>query len=156
MKVKVLIPIILNNDVTLMGGDIAEGKIINVQKPKRLKRNATFSFQLVNYTSSDTGRTHYVQSNEYVGKYTTQFNKAGIAKKAALTAGNYFVHGISAGYTAIEGAVKNEEDNRLKSSAVALYESTPLSYSEKGKDIVIKKGDKFYLRFNTNEEDFEE
>ena len=53
--------------------------------------------------------------------------------------------GISCGYRTVEGAVKNPEGNRLKSAGVALYNSTPLAYINKGKDILINVGDNFLL-----------
>ena len=148
VKLKILSNIVLDDNLTLMKGDIAEGKVINVKDPKRLKRNATFSVQLLSVHQTGTGNVIHLK-DEYIGKYTTELNKADIAKSAALTVGNYFIHGISAGFTVVEGAVKNEENNRLKSSAVALYESSPVSYIEKGTEIHIKTNEAFYLKFKT-------
>ena len=73
-----------------------------------------------------------------------------------LSVGNHFVKGISLGYHAVEGAVKNEEGNRFKSSAVSVYESTPFSYVEKGEEIVIPKNNIFILNFKVKGEENEE
>lgn len=87
----------------------------------------------------------------YPAKYTTKLNKGQMAKSAALSVGNHFVKGLSMGYSAIEGAVKNEQDNRLKSGAVSLYESSPLSYVEKGHEIEIAEEQIFLLNFKVKD-----
>ena len=143
--IKVLGEIQLDKDITLKNGDIVHGKIVDVTDPKRLKRNATFSFVPTTINSASV-------KNEYPGRYTSKLNKGEIAKSAALTVGNHFVTGLSMGYHAIEGAVKNEEGNRLKSSAEAVYESSPVSYIEKGEEITINKNEIFYLNFKSYKE----
>lgn len=75
-----------------------------------------------------------------------------MAKPAALGVGSYFVKGLSIGYSAVEGAVKNEDDGRIKSGAKAAYESSPFSYVEKGSEIVIPKGQNFLLNFKLKDE----
>ena len=91
------------------------------------------------------------------GKYSAklEIDKGQIAKSAALGVGNYFVKGISMGYYAVEGAVKNESDNRFKSSAKSVYENSPFAYVEKGQDIEIKVNDIFGLKFDVDNEDEE-
>ncbi len=49
--------------------------------------------------------------------------------------------------------MKNEEGNRLKSGAQAFYESTPLSYANKGADLDIKQGDVFFIKFKNPKND---
>ena len=76
-----------------------------------------------------------------------------MAKKAVLGVGDHFVKGLSMGVAAVEGAVENNEGNRLKSGAKSLYKASPISYVGKGQDIQINKSDIFYLKFpNTNKE----
>ncbi|MFR1672125.1 MAG: hypothetical protein ACLSWI_04190 [Candidatus Gastranaerophilaceae bacterium] len=151
ISVRVIDELVLDENITLNQGDILKGKIVDVQDPKRLKRDATFSF--VPYEYKDRfGNVHTIKE-DYTAKYTTKFNKGEAAKSAALSVGNYFVKGLSMGYNAIEGAVKNEKDNRLKSSVNAVYESSPFSYVEKGEYIVIEKYQNFLLNFRTKEEE---
>ena len=129
-------------------GSIIEGSI-STTEAKRLKRDATFTFtpkQLI----TPEGETITVKRH-FIGNYRKEINKGQIAKSVALSAGNFVVKGFSTGYTAIEGAVKNEEGNVIKSSAKAVYESTPLSYAEKGKDLEIKQGEHFYINFEVDE-----
>ena len=126
-------------------GSILEGKVIT-KDAQRLKRDATFSFVPINLTTPE-GNVIKVERH-FIGKYTKEINKGKIAKTVALSAGNFVVKGFSTGFTAVEGAVKNEEGNRLKSSAVAVYESTPLSYVEKGDALEIKSGEHFYINFD--------
>lgn len=150
MYVKILEDIILDETLSFKNGDIIEGKVVDVTDPKRLKRNATFSFVPVSYRNS-SGETIEIRGY-YPAKYTTKLNKGQLAKTAALGVGNFFVKGLSLGYSAVEGAVKNEKDNRFKSSVNEVYEDSPFSYVEKGGEIVIKKDQVFYLNFKVKDE----
>lgn len=151
MSVRIVTDVIEDYKVVVPKDTIVYGKIVNVKDPKRLKRNATFSFQPTSYTDLQ-GITHPIK-RQIAGKYTTKLDKKEVAKSAALSVGSYFVKGLSMGYRTIEGVVKDEEDNRLKSGAKALYESSPVSYIEEGKDIEIKAGENFYLQFNPPNEE---
>lgn len=151
-SVRVLDELVLDENVSLKENDILEGKIVDVKNPKRLKRNAVFTF-VPEVLKSESGQIVEIKGY-YPAKFTTKLNKGQIAKSAALGVGNYFVKGLSMGYSALEGAVKNEQDNRLKSSVVSVYENSPLSYVEKGHDIEIAKEQIFLLNFKVkNEED---
>ena len=48
--------------------------------------------------------------------------------------------------------IKNERGNRAKSAAISAYESTPLSYANKGKEIEIRKGQIFVMSFKAKDE----
>ncbi len=154
MHVKVLDGIVLDENLLFENGYIVEGRIVDVTNPKRLKRNATFSFVPVSFTD-DKGNVTYIKGY-YPAKYTTKINKGQLAKSAALGVGNFFVKGLSMGYSAVEGAVKNEKDNRFKSSVNAVYEDSPFSYVEKGGEIIIKKDQNFFLNFKVKDEPDEE
>lgn len=150
MSVRVVTDVTEDYKVIVPKDTIVYGKIVNVKDPKRLKRNASFSFQPTSYTDPQ-GITHPIK-RQFSGKYTTKLDKKAVAKSAALSVGNYFVKGLSMGYRTIEGVVKDEEDNRLKSGAKALYESSPVSYIEEGQEIELKAGEIFYLQFNPPKE----
>ncbi len=154
LTVKAVTDLNLDDELLIFEGYTLKGDIVDVVSPKRLKRDASFAFILTEYTDND-GIVHKVEriDNKIVkGKFTTKFDYKSVAKSAALSVGNYFVKGLSMGYAAVEGAVKNEEGNRFKSSAVSVYESTPLSYVEKGEDIVIAKDQVFILNFKLRDE----
>ena len=153
IEVKAVSDMDLNEELLIMDGYILKGNLVDVVSPKRLKRDATFSFVLTEYTDNN-GTKHIVNPQEhlYKGKFTTQFNYKHVAKTAALSVGNFFLQGLSIGYAAVEGAVKNEEGNRVKSSAISVYESTPISYVEKGEDIVILKDQIFCLKFKLKDD----
>ena len=152
MSVKVVVDVYNDeNQLAVPKGTIINGKIVDVKDPRRLKRNATFSFVPTTYTDVN-GNVNKVKRH-FAGKYTTPIDKKKLAKNAALGVGNYFVKGLSMGYNTLEGVVKNEEDNRLKSGAKALYKSSPISYIEEGQDIEIKTGEIFYLRFSEPEDE---
>lgn len=145
IKIKLLDNLELTEDITVNAGAEMFGTLVDVVSPKRLKRNAKFSFKPQWYTDA-TGKKHII-NEDITASYTTTLNKADIAKHAVLGVGNHFVKGLSMGVAAIEGAVENEQGNRVKSSAKSLYEASPVSYAGKGKDIQIEENDVFYLKF---------
>lgn len=145
MSVKALDDLVLDENLTIKNGCIIRGQVVDVISPQRLKRNANFKFIPTSYIGLN-GNVIDIKGY-YPAKYTTKLNKGDIAKSAALSVGNHFVKGLSLGYKAIEGAVKNEKDNRFKSGVNSLYEASPFSYVEKGSDIVIQKDQVFLLNF---------
>ena len=154
MSIKTMDDLFLDENLTIKSGSVIKGQIVDVKGPKRLIRNANFQFVPLSFVDLN-GQTVEIRGY-YPAKYTTKLNKGEIAKTAALSVGNYFVKGLSLGYSAIEGAVKNEKDNRFKSSVNEVYEDSPFSYVETGEDIVIKKEQIFLLNFKTKSNDDEE
>ena len=131
-------------------------KILTVVDPKRGKRNASFFFFLISYT---TGNTTCIIEEEMYGKYSKfvlskeeikKIPPTTVIKKAALTVGDYFVKGLSICYSFVEGVVKNDKDNRFKSGVSNAYEESPLSLISEGEQLDIKIGDSFYLVFKTD------
>ena len=111
--VKVLNEIVFDSKLTVPANALIKGKIENIKNPKRLKRNAVFTFLPVEYEYN--GVTNTIEK-AYPAKYTTILNKKDLAKSAVLGVGNHFIKGLSMGVSAIEGAVQNKEGNRFKSS----------------------------------------
>ena len=130
---------------TIEAETVIHGNLVDVTSPKRLKRDAGFSFEPVSYI--DTSGKQVKFKDEMKASFTIPMDKKKVAKSAALGVGNFFVKGLSMGVAAVEGVVTNNEGNRLKSGAVSVYEASPVSYVEKGKDLHIKKNDLFYLKF---------
>ena len=151
MSVKILENLTIDDNVVFTEGTIVNGKVVDVTDPKRLKRDATFTFVPLNYVDKD-GKTIYIKGY-YPAKYTTKLNKGELAKNVGLGVGSFFVKGLSLGYSAVEGAVKNEKDNRFKSSVTEVYKDSPLSYVEKGGEIVIEKHQPFYLNFKSKDDE---
>lgn len=145
IKIQLSEPIELSNNVTLPAGTKLNGNLIDVVSPKRLKRDATFSFNPTSYIDGN-GKVCKIKQH-IIASYAEPVDKGGLAKSTALGVGNYFVKGLSIGVAAVEGAVKNTEDNRLKSSVVSAYESSPLSYVEKGEELEIIQEQHFFLKF---------
>ena len=145
ISVQIMEPLEVNSDEFLEAGFKLNGDLYDVVSPKRLKRDADFSFRPITYIDND-GKRHDI-TTDITASYTEPLDKGKVAKNAALSIGNFFFKGLKAGASAIAGAVKNEQGNRMKSAGVSLYEASPVSYVEKGEDIVIKKDDIFYLKF---------
>ena len=150
MSIKLLEDIAVDDTLTIKAETIVDGNVVDVTDPKRLKRNASFTFVPTSY-KDERGQVVVIK-NYYPAKYTTKVNKGQLAKSAALSVGNFFVKGLSSGYSAVEGAIKNEKDNRFKSSVTEVYQDSPLSYVEKGEELVIEKGQLFFLNFRTKDD----
>ncbi len=136
-------------------GSIITGKIVDVTDPKRLKRNATFTFVPTNYYDASNNENYSISQN-ISGKYSamTDVTPKNVAKQGAVFVGDKLVDGFfGPGIAIVEGAVKNEHGNRAKSAAVSLYESTPLSYANKGKEMEIKKDQIFIMSFKTKDDE---
>ena len=140
MSVKLLEDIVLDDNTTLAADYILDGKIVDVTDPKRLKRNATFTFVPVSYKDKN-GKVSQIKAY-CPAKYTTKINKGELAKSVGLGVGSFFV----------KGAIKNEQDNRFKSSVTNVYNDSPLSYVEKGEELVIEKEQVFFLNFKLKDD----
>ena len=142
----------------LKSGDIINCTVVDVDAPKRGKRNAVFYVQANSITATNGSSTTLDKC--YIGKYSKtvispkelkNVNYGKVAKKAALTVGNHFVKGISTGVAFVEGVAENNEDNRLKSGLKNAYEESPLSYAGKGVELDIKPDETFYFVFKDTE-----
>lgn len=150
ISVKLLEPLVLSKKDVYASGTVMKGNLIDVISPKRLKRDAGFTFEPTMYYDSD-GNIQNIDS-KIKADYTVPLDKGELAKSVTLGVGSYFVKGLSIGVAAVSGAIKNEDNNRLKSSATAVYEATPMSYIQKGEDIYLQKDDHFFLKFYTKKD----
>lgn len=147
ISVLILDSLAISEKETIKAGSVVKGDLTDVISPKRLKRDAGFSFVPKSYID-EKGKTKKINSNVRA-KYTEPVDKAELAKNVTLGVGSYFVKGLSMGVAAVSGAIKNENDNRLKSSAGAMYEASPFSLVKKGEDLYIEKNTHFFLKFST-------
>ena len=148
-KLKIKEGFVMEDGTKVRANTIIEGKVIEVAGPKSLKRNATFKFVPEVYYDPIEEVTKNVK-RDFEGKYSSlsEINTKYVVKKGAITAGNMLVGSfVAPAVGLVEGAVKNEKGNRAKSAVVSAYESTPLSYVSKGKDLEIKKGQVFIMSF---------
>ena len=157
-KVKILESFVADNGIVVHQDTVIEGDIVNVKSPQRLKRNATFKFVPKTYFDPQVGEAKIVK-RDFEGKYSSrgELDAKTLAKKGAVSAGNMFIGSFVAPTVGfVEGAIKNERGNRVKSAAISAYESTPLSYANKGKEIEIKSGQIFFMNFKLKNEVEEE
>lgn len=153
-QVKTLESFVADNGITVHQNTIITGKIEKVTAAKRLKRNATFRFVPKTYLDPQVGYNQSVK-RYFEGKYSSrsELDAKTLAKKGAITAGNMLIGSFVAPTVGlVEGAVKNERGNRAKSAAISAYESTPLSYANKGKELEFSKGQIFIMNFKLKEE----
>lgn len=154
-QVRVVEGFVANEGFVVNSGSIIEGRIEDVKKAKRLKRDGSFKFVPEFYYDSQNGFSKQIQKS-FVGKYSkrTELDAKTLAKKGAVTAGNIFIGSfVGPGVALIEGTVKNEEGNRAKSAIVSVYESTPLSYANKGEELEFKTGQIFIMNFKLKDEE---
>ncbi len=144
----------VTDNYPVYAGSIVKGKIESIANPKRLKRNANFTFVPTDYYDYKTQQWYEIK-RDFSGKYSslTDVSAKSVAKTGAVFVGNKLVDGFfGPGVALVEGAVKNEQGNRAKSAAVSVYESTPISYINKGKDLEIKQGQIFVMNFKMPED----
>jgi hypothetical protein len=144
--------------IPFYSGSVITGKIVSIKQPKRMKRNAQFTFIPTKYYDSISKRTTDIDT-KVKGKYspTSDATAGKILKKSVVIVSSKLISGfISPGVALIEGLVKNEEGNRAKSAAKSVYESTPISYLEKGKELVIRENQVFIMNFKLAKEDEQE
>lgn len=147
-QVKILEGFTMESGFQVNSGSKILGNIENVKDPARLKRDASFVF-VPTYFYDVNGQSYKIKK-DFNGKYSakSEMSTGKMLKKGAITAGNHLISGaFGPGIALVEGAVKNEKGNRAKSAVVAAYESTPLSYANKGKEIEIKQGQQFIMNF---------
>ena len=145
ISVQLLEPVEIKKNKFVKAGGTLEGDLVDVVSPKRLKRDANFAFVPKSYTDID-GKTRKIKV-KIKASYTEPIDKKQVAKKTVATAGNLVVAGFSLGVAAVEGAVKNEDGNRFKSSVSSAYEASPLAYAKKGEELEVKSGQVFFLKF---------
>lgn len=157
-KLKVIEGFVADNGTVIHDNTIIEGDIVDVSSPKRLKRAASFTFIPHTYYDPQVGQEQDV-IRDFKGKYSirTDITPTYVAKKGALTAGNLLIGCFVAPTVGlVEGAVKNERDNRAKSAVVSAYENTPFSLANKGKELEFKEGQVFMMNFKLKTENDEE
>ena len=152
IDVRVLEPAELGS-IVLKQDDILHCKIVKIVNPKRGKRSASFCVNPVSYTS---GEETFEINESYYGNYSARIlskeelknvDTVKVGKKAALTIGNHFVKGVAPVFSLAEGAIKNEEGNRIESGVKQVYKDSVFSYVEKGENLDLKEGTPFYLIF---------
>lgn len=139
------------DSIMIFKGDIINCVLDKVVDPSRAKRDAKIYLKVDSY--DDRLGNHKVEKNlvakyadSVIGKDTVKkIPSKNNAKKAAGFIGDHFFKGVSYGISFVDGAIENKDGNRLKSGAKQVYEDSFLSMVEYGKDIVIEKGDEFYL-----------
>lgn len=135
----------LSDRATLEEGASVTVKVTEYVPPKRGKRNGYAKIQVISYTvPSKNNERISVTSDELIGtlKQSTPLDKKELAKKAGITVAGQVLKfpGFSQAVAVSKGLIApNENQSRLESAEKNLYESTPLTYSEKGHDLHIEK-----------------
>lgn len=144
-KVQLLEPFYINQDNLILDQNfILDGYIDSVIPPKRLKQDATFVYVPTKYTDNNN-QIHAI--SDIIATHATKINKTDLVVSSALILTIGLVPALLGvtGFFAAEGAIKNTEGNRLKSSTDNAYNKTFLSIGEKGNNLKINKGEQFLL-----------
>lgn len=157
-SVKIIEDTFLNDEFKFEKDAVINGKITKVIPPKRLKQDACFVFKAKNYTipSQDNKIIKIKNTSKTRTKVKPYIpvDKTEMAEKAALAVAGTMVKGISVGINFAKGVIKpSEGENRLHSGVKNAYENSPLSYYEKGDDLVLKAGS--LVKFSLDEDLFE-
>ena len=109
--------------------------------PKRGKRDGYLKVQLISYTIPSKDK--YIEISEIYEGSLRPSNKKDfkeIAEHTGVSVAGHFlkIPGFSQAVAVSKGLINpNQDESRLKSAGKNLYESTPLTYIEKGKDFNI-------------------
>lgn len=125
----------------LESGTIIEGLVTRVENPKRGKQNAYFVF--LPYIIFHDEQMVVSQKPFAVAKVVgySPIDTKKLVGRVFKTAANFAIKGASFGISFVEGAAKAEEGERIQSGLVNIYNDSPLSYIEPGKDLNIEPGD---------------
>lgn len=129
---------------------IEENSIVTVKinqyvEPKRGKRSGYAKVNLISYTvPSKNNETVNTENRDIAGtlRLSNPLDKKEILKNAGVSAAGHFlkIPGFSQAIAVSKGLINpNPEQNRLQSAGTNLYESTPLTYAEKGVDLIIEE-----------------
>ena len=149
IDVKVLAPAVLGN-YSLNEGDIIHCQVLDVSRPTRGKRDASFIVKPLSINSETQ------IEGDFVGGYSKRvlskeelknLDKKDVAIGAAKTAGNFFVKGFGQGISFAQGVVQNKGEKPIRSGLKKVYKDSPLSYAEKGQELSITPEDTFYFVF---------
>lgn len=145
-NIETLEKINLGHGVVIQPGTVVAGRVVKITKPRRGKRNAYFEFVPIamRYNGVTTKIEHPSVVADIIGYRKIDPEKAAIyiAKKAT----NFIFLGASFGVSFIEGTMKAEEGDRLKSGLKQTYKDTPLSLIEPGSELNIEIGDTLKFR----------
>jgi len=133
-----------SSDLCMKEGDKLDVKLIEYIEPKRGKRNGYYKIEfkgIGGITISGKMRVSEPQDMQ------------SIAKKAGITITGHIlkVPGFSQAIAVSKGLINPAENkNRLQSAGENLYQSTPLTYVEKGKDFEVEEDGIVILKIKEN------
>ncbi len=127
-------------------GTIVEGQVTRVENPKRGKQNAYFVFlpYIVIHGEEIITADKPLAVAKVIGYSPIDTKK--LVGRVFKTAANFVVKGASVGLSFIEGVAKAEDGERLQSGFVNIYNDSPLSYIEPGRELNIEPGDILILK----------
>lgn len=145
-KVQVIEREELSDGSVYEAGTIISGNVIKIKNPTRGKRDAYFEFVPTEITLNN--KTQTIQDPKVYAKVVgyAPIDPKAIAGQTIKGAIGFVFKGASEGISFIQGAVKNENGNPLKSGFVKLYKDSPLAYFEEGKELNINEGDLILLK----------
>lgn len=138
----------MTQDIELEHGEAINVKIKEYVPPKRGKIDGYYK---VDFNYKNNGA---MQGKMSVAKQT---DFKDISKKAGATIAGHAlgVTMLPQAYAVTKGLVKpNENQSRLKSAGTNLYNSTPLTYTEKGQEFSVPAGGVVVLSLKSNDDSF--
>lgn len=138
------------NDIKIENGSIVKAKVTEVISAKRLKQDAYFTIQILEYTiPSEKDKSVKIEDAIYatVKPYVPLTTDSVLISAGSMAAGQLVKFG-SQGFSLIKGVVTAQEGhNRLVSGVEQVYKDSPLAYVEKGEEMNLNIGDLLQLIF---------
>lgn len=147
--------IVLENEAML------RAKVVKIQPARRGKMDGYIDTMLVAYSVPSEGNKAIDVSEKKLMmkvKLYSETDFKGLAESAATTVVSHVfdVPFLSQGVAAVKGAVTPiEGESRVKSAGISVYESTPLVYINKGRELEAVSGTKLTLSFKIDEPETE-
>ncbi len=148
---------IFGSDIFIKNDAMFRAKVIKIQPARRGKLDGYIDALLVAYAiPSEGNKTIDISERNLVMriKLYSETDFKGLAESAATTVVSHVfdIPFLSQGVAVVKGAAMPiEGESRIKSAGIGLYESTPLAYASKGKELEAQRGTKLTLSFKVDE-----
>ncbi len=143
----------ITDNIIVNKGDRVEIKILKYVQPTRGKRDGYYKIQVISANEKSLEK-RLLTGNM---KVASPKDFKSIAESAGVTVVGHIlkVPGFTQAVALSKGLIKPGEEGRLKSAGKNLYESTPLTYIEKGEDFKVDKDGIVVLKLKCSNDDNE-
>lgn len=140
----------ISKNIFIPANTTFSGFIVNVEEPKRGKRNSYIEFVPTSLTYE--GKTTKLNHPTITAKITgyTPIDPKSATVDVSLKVANFLLKGLISACQFVQGAATAQNGTRIKSGAMNVYKHSFLSYIEVGDELNVKKGDILTFKIKIN------